>query len=641
MLFIRKFIPTLLFFYPLFLFSQGKDSTKNSITKSTVRFFNQNQFEYSDSISYLTNTLYNFSNYLQKNNIGNNGLAINDIQKRPISEYLGFSYSKNNYSNYFLSKHNLNFYNTQTPYTDLSYLAGTKREQVFKMLFSYNVKKNWNVTANFNRVRSDGFYLRQNTNDNFIRLSSNFKSLNNRYYLLCALIYNNAKNTENGGIISDSALSANINRDKKFVSINLSNAKRATINRTFYAKQYFNLGDKTIDTTKLSSVIPKSYFSLTSLYEDITLTYDDETPWSGFYSKIYFDSTQTFDSTFSKKIENELEWKRSNFKKEKGINNIIGVSFSAQHQLINVKQRELFKISDANVIHGLINTDQKLIDTSFSNIIVGGGIFNTYSNNQFWWNVKAKYVIDGYNKGDYYIGGMAKKVLKDSSTYISFSVKEKLQEADFIFNRYLSNHFMWNNDFRKAKESEASLNLMMLKYNFQLNTTYTKYSNVFYFNDSALAQQDTNDISILSFFVKKDFTIYNWHLNNIVRYQIVPENSVIRLPEIVMENSLYYENFVFKKAMRLQIGASLFYTSAYYANSYMPATSQFYIQNEKKYGNYPIIDFYIAAKVKTVRLFFKIDHLNSDLMGAGYVFTPNYPINARALKFGVSWLFYN
>ena len=181
----------------------------------------------------------------------------------------------------------------------------------------------------------------------------------------------------------------------------------------------------------------------------------------------------------------------------------------------------------------------------------------------------------------------------------------------------------------------------MQKYNFQLNATYTKYSNVFYFNNLALAQQDTSIITILSFFVKKDFTIYNWHLNNIVRYQIVPENSVIRLPEIVMENSLYYENFVFKKAMRLQIGASLFYTSAYYANSYMPATSQFYIQNNKKYGNYPIIDFFIAAKVKTVRLFFKIDHLNSDLMGSGYVFTPNYPINARALKFGVSWLFYN
>jgi hypothetical protein len=85
----------------------------------------------------------------------------------------------------------------------------------------------------------------------------------------------------------------------------------------------------------------------------------------------------------------------------------------------------------------------------------------------------------------------------------------------------------------------------------------------------------------------------------------------------------------------------VFYTSAYYANAYMPATGQFYIQTEKKYGDYPFIDFFINAQIKTVRIFIKVDHLNSGLMGNYYMLTPHYPMSDRAFKFGISWRFFD
>jgi hypothetical protein len=93
--------------------------------------------------------------------------------------------------------------------------------------------------------------------------------------------------------------------------------------------------------------------------------------------------------------------------------------------------------------------------------------------------------------------------------------------------------------------------------------------------------------------------------------------------------------------MRIEIGASVFYTSAYYANSYMPATGQFYLQNQQKYGNYPFIDFFLNVRVQTVRVFIKIDHLNSGYSGTNYIMTPHYPVNERAFKFGVSWKFFD
>lgn len=647
--FVRK-IFFLLLLSPLFLFSQQNDSLKTVKRKSTVKYFNELQFE-NDSLNSIETTLYNFPQYLERNNLGNNGLAFNDITLHGIStniSYVGFNYAKNNYRNYFFTPQNFKYFNSRAPFTELFYVVGSKREQLFKMAFSYNVKKKWNFTANLNRTRSEGFYLRQNTNNNFIAISSNYKSENNRYYLLANIIYNSAKNSENGGILNDSIDFNGESRNKKLIAVNLSNAKRATINRTVYFKQYLNLGKKSQDTARFNSIIPKSRITLTSLYEDNILKYEDETPLAGYYSDIYYDSTRTFDTTYQQKIENELTWKRVDNKKHSGLIDMLGLGFSIKHQLVKVEQLELFGISDIIVNQSLMASNQSKIDTSFSNIITGAEFFNTYSKNKLWWNVSSRYGIKGFNKGDYYGGVSIKKIFQDSSNVLMFKADQKLQTADYIYLHYLSNHFKWDNDFGKMKLSQVMLHFSM-KNDLAFSITYSNYNNVFYFNDSAIAEQDTNSISILSFFVKKDFVFYNWHLNNKITYQNVPNSSVIRLPEFILEHSLYYENDVFKAAMKLQIGASVFYNTAYYANAYIPATGQFFLQDKKKYGNYPFIDFFIAARIRTVRIFFKIDHLNSGLMEGekyklvqnSYMLTPNYPINDRAFKFGVSWMFYD
>jgi hypothetical protein len=116
---------------------------------------------------------------------------------------------------------------------------------------------------------------------------------------------------------------------------------------------------------------------------------------------------------------------------------------------------------------------------------------------------------------------------------------------------------------------------------------------------------------------------------------------VIRLPDFVLQHALYYEKDVFKKAMRLQVGLQFRYITGIYSDAYMPATSQFFLQNNRKVGDYPYVDFFINARIKMVRIFLKVDHLNAGLSGTGYSNTPGYPWNGRAFKLGVSWRFYD
>ncbi|HBK84362.1 MAG TPA: hypothetical protein DDZ41_12360, partial [Flavobacterium sp.] len=102
-------------------------------------------------------------------------------------------------------------------------------------------------------------------------------------------------------------------------------------------------------------------------------------------------------------------------------------------------------------------------------------------------------------------------------------------------------------------------------------------------------------------------------------YQSVNQSyDIINVPQIVARNTLYYTDKVFKKAMEIQTGIIFNYFTKYYANDYNPLLAEFYVQNQTKIGNFPMIDFFINAKVRQTRLFLKAEHFNAAWTGYNY-----------------------
>ena len=60
-----------------------------------------------------------------------------------------------------------------------------------------------------------------------------------------------------------------------------------------------------------------------------------------------------------------------------------------------------------------------------------------------------------------------------------------------------------------------------------------------------------------------------------------------------------------------------------------------------KAANYPYLDAFVNIRIKRARLFLKLEHANSYFMGYNYFMIPHYPMADMALKFGVSWKFYD
>ena len=197
-----KAVKKILFLFLLLahtVFAVNEDSLKGAKKVFPLKYYTINQFEYQDSISSMENTLTDFQNYTQRNTLGNSGQAFQNFIYKTNKPF-GFNYGINNFEDYFYTPYNLRFYNTRIPYTDLFCVFGSKKEQFFKLAFSVNIKKNWNITANFSRIKSLGFYEKQKTDHTFGALSSNYKTANNRYMLLISGIINNIKGEENGGL---------------------------------------------------------------------------------------------------------------------------------------------------------------------------------------------------------------------------------------------------------------------------------------------------------------------------------------------------------------------------------------------------------------------------------------------------------
>jgi len=62
---------------------------------------------------------------------------------------------------------------------------------------------------------------------------------------------------------------------------------------------------------------------------------------------------------------------------------------------------------------------------------------------------------------------------------------------------------------------------------------------------------------------------------------------------------------------------------------------------ERKTGDYPMIDFFIHMKIKTARIFLKVENLSDGIFANRYFLTPHYPQAGRLLQFGLSWRFFD
>ncbi len=609
-MFFEKFKISLLLFLACLNFKLTAQ-VKYVTDSSYVKLLSHNQKNNLGGFLYhkIDSTINHFQNYFTRNSNGNYGLANRNLELSETINPIGFNLYQLPYQNDLFTQKSINYYQTKGPFASLTGIAGSKQEQQFKLLFTNTFKNKLNLTLAFNRYSGLGFYNRQQSFVNNFYVSSNYTTKNNRFGYYANFCFNKLKHSENGGVKNDSLILNNTSINKLLIGVNFKNAKRELRTTSFEINPWFKLN-------KTDSVNTSHFINYQLNYSGNFTKYTDPNSYTEKnYNVFYIDSATTKDSVHWRSIANALNYKI----KIAQFNTSFQVGLATQYNQVHQNFDSAFI---SNSVNAVINYNKKNL-TSL---------------------LKTNYIISGANKTDYLIELNNQYNQSIFKSDLQFKLNLSLQNThpDFIYNTWNTNHYSWNNTFKPLQKIQALFSFNTSNNKLSIGTLMQNTTNYLYFDEQAQAQQTSISIQTIKTFIKKDFLfIKHLGLNLGYIYQTSSYNAIIALPNHVLNSAMFYQGNLFKNALQLQVGFNVQYYSSFYGNEYNQATNQFNIQTTNKTGNYPFVDFFITARIKPVRFFIKIDHINQSLTGNNYQLVPNYYQNDRALKFGLNWLFFD
>jgi hypothetical protein len=543
------------------------------------------------------------------------------------------------------------YYNTRRPFSLLDFSSGGPREKNEKMLnilHTQNVNPDFNLGFRYFNINSDGQYQNQQAVTNAISLFSSYVIDN--YQLHVSINLNSARVFENGGLQDDASL-RNTDFETEDHAVRLQNARNQVRNNGIFISQSwhpFMYADNDTVVRSFPSWLKSFRVYHVLQYDRFNRTYQDNNPLSGFYPEVLINNAQTSDSVFYRSLTNKLMVDLPGF--SRGI-----VSFNAKGGLKNEMIKGDYNIlNDTTFIYSgpppreflfAEHADtlvRKRSDHQFGSTAMiafaRGGIGEVFS---IWG--EGSLFFQGRRAGDYNLqAGISFDFFEGKNqSVIEASIRQSESTPSVFLNSFSSNHFEWQNDFRRTGFSTLKGAIKMPERNFDVFAEFSLVNNYIYFDSTANPRQFTDVFPLFSVSLKKGFNLWKFYFRNVINYQVPGKDDILPLPALSVYHSAWFEQSLIRDILNMQIGFDIYYSTSYGGYAYQPAISRFHLQDERMLGNYPFLDVFINFKHKRTRVFLKGEHLNSGVLDPEYFTVLHYPRNQQMFKFGVSWSFYN
>ncbi|WP_245977291.1 putative porin [Ichthyenterobacterium magnum] len=611
--------------------SRRTSNNKTQNTKATIDLYKIISHERDTTIVDTTLSIkkeYKF-NYLRKDNFGlmpfaNMGQTYNtlsyNIRDNNLMPSIG---AKAKHFNY-MEVEDINYYQVPTPLTELFYKSAFQQGQVLDAFFTVNTSKQFNFSIAYKGMRSLGKYQHILASTGNFRITTSFKSKNERYVANAHMVTQDILNQENGGLTDENVEFFESGEesflDRGVLEVSFQDAENLLKGKRFYLNHSYDIITKT-DSTSNNKLKIEHVVNL----DDKFYQFDQST--SNTFFGDAFKSTNLRDKSTLENFYNQLKLNYSN--------NVVGnVQFNVSHNNYNYGYDKLVFI-DGNEITNRLK----------GNIFSLGGKYKKQIN---------KFLVIGEFginvSGDFegnFINAEASYVL-NKDIEAQFQVNKSSKAPNYNTLLYQSNYtnYNWQNNFNNIETFQFGLKVKSNKY-LNLDIDFSTIDDYIYFSKDDVTstvkpfQNNNESISYLRVKIGKSITYKKFTLVNNIMYQnSSDQNSVFNVPEFITRNTLYYSNHLFKKAMFLQTGITLNYFTEYNMNAYDPLLAEFYVQNETKFGGFPMLDFFINAKIRQTRIFLKAEHFNSSFTGYNYYSAPNHPYRDFTVRFGIVWNFF-
>tara|TARA_B100000214_G_scaffold365394_1_gene333116 strand:+ start:37 stop:2031 length:1995 start_codon:yes stop_codon:yes gene_type:complete len=579
----------------------------------------------------LTIEKYHKINYLRRDNFdlipfSNTGVAYNTLSFSGINTIAPKMGASNKYYTYE-SADDVVYYDLPTPFTELMYRSVFEQGQMLDAIYSVNTSRQFNFSISRKGLRSIGNYQNFISNSSNFKFTTNYLSKNNKYRLRSH--YSNQKlfSEQNGGITNSDILNfENGNSqflDRGVFDPNFENAHNEFLGKRFFIDQSYVLRQR--DSVKNSNINLYNSISLEEKKYKFQQTSSDQ-----FFGES-FNNQEINDKILlnSLNINTGLTYNSENLGKIK-----LGLRYSGDKYSL-----ENFQIEQYIDISQTINSKTTFLIAEYSNEF-----------SKIHLHAKTESFIFGDNKSNLYTSTIKFRLKNSNSLAINYKLLSSTPNYNFLLYRSNYENYNWNNQFDNSTTNSISFDLEFDKL-FEMKVGLISVKKHLQFEKTTDGLPDSSEYSIIPVQHNENLDVFKIQLDretNFGKFSIDTRflfqkslsNEIIHIPQIVSRNTIYYTTHMFRKALFLQTGFGVKYFSKFYMNGYDPLLSELYVQNEKKIGEFPIIDFFINAKIQQTRLYFKFEHFNSSFTGYNYYSAPNYPYRDFTFRFGLVWNFF-
>ncbi len=563
------------------------------------------------------NKLYNF-NYRRKDNFefikpNNVGQVYNNLSYEiEQSNYPSIGFNANKTIIQF--EDDIYFYDVAYPVTELLFKTVYSQGQLTDVLFTTNVNRKLNFSLSFKALRSLGKYQNSLSGSKNFNFTYNYNS--EKFSSKIFYVSQRLEKHENGGLttisIDDFESKDDVFNERSKLNVKFEDAINIYFKRNFFSKNSFNL---TNNNKKLS-------FNHTLLYSTINNAYDQKTI-NNYYGELNSGLISAKDNYKFRSIFNKISLNLSNL-----------IFDSIEAGLINFN----FEYFNLNNNENKIRENSNLFSLKLNK---GFEILNL--------DIDLQKKINGERVGDKYMF----MVKTSNSDKIDMSLKfiSTKSHPGLMYDYY-------DSSFKNIKWEKSnkliSINSIQFKLNDkrfgQFQISGSKIMNYFYiYTDNQIEEsylpvlnQASFNIDLLKLKYNKNFTFGKFSMDNTLLLQKVKQKEyVLNLPKYIFRNSFYISEKIFNNVLEIQSGFNFKIFSKFFGDEYNPVISTFHTQNEKKIGEYPIVDFFLNAKIRQTRLFFIFEHINSSLTGNKFYYTPSMPYRDSGFRFGLNWNLFN
>ena len=557
------------------------------------------------------------------------------------------------YDAYTARLENVPFYNGKSALTNMTYLeSGQKRyrEEHFELVHSQNINPSTSANVSYKARSTMGRYDWQRTKNH--ALSVGVAHTGKRYSIHAAYMNNMVDTRENGGVVGEWAIADTVFEMPSGVPMRLasSEAHNKYRNNAVFVKQAIaipleRVTEYDFSIADLSAIYVGHQFEYNSwskVYTDKRGTYSNERghynketgEWESednlsYYDDWFISPETTRDSISERLISNKLFVQVQPWDRYGAISTIDGgVGY-------DIHTYSYLRLQD--YVRGDMTRDKR---SSWYIYGAASGMIKRYAD----WRADAKYHPSGYRGGDLSAGGeiTLRAFIREHPLILTGRFRYELRSPGYWHENLFSNHYVWFNSFDKESETRFEVNFSVPDIALEVGAWQGVMTNMIYYGNDSRVAQNPGTVSLTSLYARKDFRFAGFHLDHRALVQISSDEHVLPVPTFSVYLSYYYEFWVVRDVLRVQVGLDGRFNTAYYAPGYNPALSAFYNQREVKIGNYPYLDAFVSAKWKRMRILLKLQHLNQNLFGNGEYFqVARYPLNPRMFKFGISWSFYD